>query len=143
MFSGGDVFQGNAGQAIVVFGGSYFVASNSSFLNNGGGIEAVSSSLRLNGSTISGSIGNGTTILAGSTAIFQFGAAVTGNGGDGVHLEDGSFAGFLGGSTVTGNLSGLDVNCAPQFTTTHNVASTGGTTNCVEPASASQLKAVE
>ena len=142
MFSGNDVFQGNAAQGIVVFGGSYFVASSSSFLNNGVGIEGVSSNLRLNGGTISGSIGNGMTILGGSIAVFQASATVTGNGGDGIHLEDASFAGFLS-ATVTGNLSGLDVDCAPQFTITHFVARTGGTTNCVEPASASQLKAVE
>jgi len=141
MFSGNDVFQGNAGQGVVVYG-AYFVASNSSFLNNGVGIHAVASTLRLHGGTISGSIGNGTTMLAGSTAVLD-GAAVTGNGGDGIHLEDASFAGFIGGATVTGNLSGLDVDCAPQFTITHFVARTGGITNCVEPVSASQLKAVE
>jgi len=141
MFSGNDVFQGNAGQGIVVYG-AYFVASNSSFLNNGVGIHAVASTLRLHGGTISGSIGNGTTMLAGSTAVLD-GAAVTGNGGDGIHLEDASFAGFIGGATVTDNLSGLDVDCAPQFTITHFVARTGGITNCVEPVSASHLKAVE
>jgi hypothetical protein len=142
MFSGGDVFQDNAAQGIVVFGGSYFVASSSSFLNNGVGVEAVSSNVRLNGGTISGSGGNGMTIVGGSTALFQAGAAVTGNGGDGVRLEDGSFAGFLG-ANITGNLSGLDVDCGPQFTITHFVARTGGITNCVEPGSNSKLKAVE
>jgi hypothetical protein len=79
------------------------------------------------------------TMLAGSTGVFRDSATVTGNGGDGVHLEDASFAGFQS-ATVTGNLSGLDVNCAPQFLITHFVARTGGITNCVEPASNSQLK---
>jgi hypothetical protein len=57
----------------------------------------------------------------------------------GVHLEDGSFAVFFG-TAVTGNLSGTDVECAPQFPITRFVAGTGGITNCVEPASKSQLK---
>jgi hypothetical protein len=140
MFSSNDVFQGN-GQGVGVRYGAYFEASNFSFLNNGGGIQAVASNLRLLGGTISGSIGNGMTMLAGSTAVFQ-GPTITGNGGDGVHLEDASFAGFQA-ATVTGNLSGLDVNCAPQFTITHFVARTGGITNCVEPVSNSQVKAVE
>jgi hypothetical protein len=139
MFSSNDVFQGNAGLGIEVAVGAYFVASNSSFLNNGIGILAVASNLLLHGGTISGSVGNGMTLLGGSTAAFRDGTTVTGNGGDGVHLEDASFAGFVS-ATVTGNLSGLDVNCAPQFTITHFVARTGGVTNCVEPASRSQLK---
>jgi hypothetical protein len=40
-------------------------------------------------------------------------------------------------------LSGLDVDCAPQFPITRFVERTGGITNCVEPASDSKLKAVE
>jgi len=138
MFSSNDIFQGNE-LGIVIGDGVYFVASNSSFLNNGVGILAAASNLLLYGGTISGSIGNGMTMLAGSTGVFRDGATVTGNGGDGVHLEDASFAGFQS-ATVTGNLSGLDVNCAPQFTITHFVARTGGITNCFEPASKSQLK---
>jgi hypothetical protein len=140
MFSSNDIFQGN-GQGVGVRYGAYFEASNFSFLNNGVGIQSVASNLRLLGGTISGSIGNGMTMLAGSTAVFQ-GPTITGNGGDGVHLEDASFAGFQA-ATVTGNLSGLDVNCAPQFTITHFVARTGGITNCFEPVDKSQLKSVE
>jgi hypothetical protein len=132
MFSSNDVFQGNAGLGIEVVEGAYFVASNSSFLNNGVGILAAASNLLLHGGTISGSIGNGMTLLGGSTAVFRDGATVIDNGADGVHLEDASFAGFQS-ATVTGNLSGLDINCAPQFTITHFVARTGGITNCVEP----------
>ena len=131
VFSSNDVFQGNA-QGIIFNGGAYFVATNSSLLNNGTGILAAESNLRLHGVTVSGSIGNGITMRAGSIAVFQDGVTVTGNGGDGIHLEDASFAGFQS-ATVTGNLSGLDVNCAPQFTITHFVARTGGITNCVEP----------
>ena len=142
MFSSNDVFQSNAAQGIAIGDGVYFVASNSSFLNNGVGILAAASNLLLHGGTISGSIGNGMTMLAASTVVFRDGATVIGNGGDGVHLEDASFAGFQS-ATVTGNLSGLDVNCAPQFTITHFVARTGGITNCFEPANKLQLKDVE
>jgi hypothetical protein len=141
MSSSNDVFQGN-GPGVALGDGVYFVASNSSFLNNGVGILAAASNVLLHGGTISGSIGNGMTMLAGSTAVFRDGTTVTGNGGDGVHLEDASFAGFQS-ATVTGNLSGLDVNCAPQFTITHFVARTGGITNCVEPTNKSQLKDLE
>jgi Right handed beta helix region len=141
MFSSNDLFQGNAAQAMVL-DGAYFVASNSSFVNNGAGILSASSNLLLHGGAISGNLGNGMTMLAGSTVVFRDNATVSGNGGDGVHLEDASFAGFQS-ATVTGNSSGLDVNCAPQFTITHFVARTAGITNCVEPASDSQLKAVE
>lgn len=133
-FSSNDAFQGNAAQGVNVGSGAYFVASNSSFLNNGIGILAVASNLLLHGGTISGSIGNGMTLLGDSTVSFRNNTTVTGNGGEGVHLEDASFAGFQS-ATVTGN-SGLDVDCAPQFTITHFVDRTGGVTNCVEPSSA-------
>lgn len=135
MFSSNDIFQGNGGAGVSVGAGAYFVASNSNFLNNGLGILVVASNLLLRGGTISGSVGNGMTLLGGSTATFRDGTTVTGNGGAGIHLEDASFAGFVAAS-VTGNLSGLDVDCAPQFTITHFVDRTGGITNCVEPTAA-------
>lgn len=133
MSSSNDVFQGNAAQGVVLEG-AYFVATNSSFLNNGAGIMTAASNLLVHGGSVSGNAGNGMTMLAGSTLVFRDGATVIGNGGDGVHLEDASFGGFQS-ATVTDNLSGLDVNCAPQFTITHFVARTGGITNCVEPPS--------
>jgi hypothetical protein len=140
MFSSNDVFQGN-GQGVSAFA-AYLEASNSSFLNNGVGILSAASSLRLlGGTTISGSGADGMAMRAGSTAVFQ-GATITGNGGNGIHLEDASFAGFQS-ATVTGNLSGVDIDCAPQFTITRFVARTGGITNCVEPASSSKSKAAE
>jgi hypothetical protein len=126
----------------MVLDGAYLAASNASFLNNGSGILSTSSNLLLHGGTISGNFGNGMAMLAGTTVVFRDGASVIGNGGDGVHLEDASFAGFQS-ATVTDNLSGLDVNCAPQFTITHFVTRTGGITNCVEPPSKSQVKARE
>lgn len=135
LFSSNDIFQGNGGAGVSVGAGAYYVASNSNFLNNGLGILVVASNVLLHGGTISGSVGNGMTLLGGSTATFRDGTTVTGNGGAGIHLEDASFAGFVA-ANVTDNLSGLDVDCAPQFTITHFVDRTGGITNCVEPAPA-------
>jgi Right handed beta helix region len=137
MFSSNDIFQGNAALGVELGDGSYFVATNSSFLNNGIGILAAASNLLFHGGTIIGSVSDGMRLLAGSTAVFRDATTVTGNGGEGVHLEDASFAGFQS-ATVTGNLSGLDVDCAPQFTITHFVDRTGGVTNCIESASAAQ-----
>jgi len=147
MASSNDVFQGNGAQGVAVISGAYFGASNSSFLNNLVGVEAfLNSTVRVNGGTISGSVcgasstpfcGDGVVLLGGAQASFG-GMTITANGGSGIHLEDGSFAVFFG-TTVTGNLSGTDVECAPQFPITRFVAGTGGITNCVEPASKSQL----
>jgi hypothetical protein len=141
MVSSNDVFQGNGAQGVAVISGSYFGASNSSFLNNNVGVEGfLNSTLRVRGGTISGSGGDGVILLGGAQASFD-GMTITANGGSGIHLEDGSFAVFLfGTTTVTGNLSGTDVECAPQFPITRFVETTGGITNCVEPASKSQLK---
>ena len=142
MVSSNDVFQGNGAQGVAVISGSYFGASNSSFLNNNVGVEGfLNSTLRVGGSTISGSGGDGAILLAGAAASFG-GTTITGNGGNGVHLEDGSVAVFFG-TNVTGNLSGTDVDCAPQFPITRFVETTGGITNCVESASNSRLKPVK
>jgi len=147
MASSNDVFQGNGAQGVAVISGAYFGASNSSFLNNVVGLEAfLNSTLRINGGTISGNVctspapfcGYGVVLLGGAQSSFA-NMAITANGGSGIHLEDGSFAVFFG-TTITGNLSGMDVECAPQFPVTRFVAGTGGITNCVEPASKSQLK---
>jgi hypothetical protein len=147
MASSNDVFQGNGAQGVAVISGAYFGASNSSFLNNAVGVEAfLNSTARVNGGTISGSTcaspapfcGYGVVLLGGAQASFS-GMTITANAVTGVHLEDGSFAVFFG-TAVTGNLSGMDVECAPQFPMTRFVAGTGGITNCVEPASKSQLR---
>jgi hypothetical protein len=140
MFSSNDVFQGNPAEGVDVRS-AYFSASNSSFLNNTIGVRAGASTVGLIGGTITGSGEDGMILRGNSTAGF-FGPTITGNGRNGVHLEDGSFAGFVA-ANITGNLSGLDVDCAPQFPITRFVERTGGITNCVEPASDSKLKAVE
>jgi hypothetical protein len=99
------------------------------------------STVQLRGGTISGNLGDGMTLLGGASVAF-FGPTITGNGGNGVHLEDGAFAGFVA-ANVTGNMSGLDVDCEPQFPITRFVERTGGITNCVEPAGNSQRKTSE
>ena len=138
VFSSNDVFQGNGGSAIVVLNRSYFESLNSSLDNNGLGIEAGGSGVFLGGGSISGNSSDGIRVLAASEAIFS-GPTITANGGVGVQVLDGSFAAFLAAS-ITGNLSGLDVDCEPQFPMTRFVDRTGGITNCVEPTSKSQLK---
>ena len=131
MSSSNDVFQGNAAPRVDV-GGSYFEASNSNFLNNAVGLRVGVSTVQLRGGMISGNLGDGMTLL-GSASVAFFGPTITGNGANGVHLEDGAFAGFVA-ANVTGNLSGLDVDCEPQFPITRFVDRTGGVTNCVESA---------
>jgi hypothetical protein len=133
MSSSNDVFQGNAEQGVDVGSGSHLQSSNSNFLNNGVGVRVGAASAQLGGGTISGNLGNGMTLLGNASAAFFGATTITGNGGVGVHLEDGSFAGFVAAS-VTGNLTGLDVECAPQFPITRFVDRTGGVTNCVESA---------
>jgi Periplasmic copper-binding protein (NosD) len=136
VFSSNDVFQGNGGSGIAVLNRSYFESLNSSLDNNGVGIEAGGSGVFLGGGTISGNSFDGVRVLAASEAIFS-GPTITANGGVGVQVEDGSFAAFLAAS-ITGNLSGLDVDCEPQFPITRFVDRTGGITNCVEPAAPAQ-----
>jgi Right handed beta helix region len=141
VFSSNDVYQSNGGSGIAVLIGSYFESLNSTFNNNGDGIEAGGSSLSLNGGTISENSGIGIRMLAGAGVAFV-GPTITGNGGVGVHLEDGAAAGFLE-ANITGNLGGLDVDCEPQFPITRFIDRTGAITNCVEPASNSQSKPVQ
>ena len=141
VFSTNDVFQDNGGSGIAVLIGAYFESVNSTFDNNGDGIEAGGSRLSLNGGTISGNSGIGIRMLADASVVFG-GPTITGNGGVGVHLEDGAVAGFLA-ANITGNLGGLDIECTPQFPITRFIERTGGITNCVEPASSSKLKTVE
>jgi len=140
VFSSNDVFQGNGGSGIAALAASYFESVNSNFLNNGDGIEA-GGAVTLVGGLISGNSNDGVRLLSGKV-VFQ-GPTITGNGNVGVHLEDGAFAGFLA-ANITGNLSGLDIDCAPQFPITRFIDRTGGITNCVEPAaSKSQLRTIE
>ena len=138
VFSSNDVFQGNGGSALAVLFGAYFESVNSTFDNNGDGIEVGGSRVSLNGGTISNNSNIGVRMLADGSVVFQ-GPTITGNGGVGVHLEDGAVAGFLA-ANITGNLGGLDIECTPQFPITRFIDRTGAITNCVEPASNLQVK---
>jgi hypothetical protein len=141
VFSSNDVITGNGGSAIVVINRSYFESLNSHLDNNGFGIEAGGSGVYIAGGTISGNDTDGIRVLAASEAIFS-GPTITANGEVGFKVKDGSFAGFLS-ANVTGNLSGLDVDCEPQFPVTDFVDRTGGITNCVEPAAPAQRESIK
>jgi hypothetical protein len=146
VFSSNDVFQSNGGSALVVLAAAYFESLDSKFDNNGVGIDA-GGSLTLRGGTISGNSSDGIRLLSGKavfvgSTITGNGPTITGNGGVGVHLEDGAFAGFLAAS-ITSNLSGLDVDCEPQFPITRFIDRTGAITNCVEPASAAHRETLK
>jgi hypothetical protein len=75
----------------------------------------------------------GINLLFGSAAQIGGGTSISGNVGAGVSVSDGSKAIFAGGSGVTGNNGSFDVACNPQYPVTRGVASTGGSTNCIEP----------
>jgi hypothetical protein len=72
----------------------------------------------------------GAHVFEGSIA--RLNGTITGNGGPGVLIHDLSMVTFTG-ATVTGNGGGTDVVCSPQYPVTRDVATTGGTTNCIEP----------
>ena len=86
-------------------------------------LDLVNGSISHNGSV-------GAHVLEGSIA--RLNGTITGNGGAGVLIHDLSMVTFTG-ATVTGNGGGTDVVCSPQYPVTREVASTGGTTNCIEP----------
>jgi hypothetical protein len=92
--------------------------------------EFFHSTLDLYSGSVSGN-GLGARVREGSDARFE-GATITGNIGVGVEVGESSLVTFLG-ATVTGNHGGQDVVCDEQFSATRGVATTGGTTTCVEP----------
>ena len=109
--------------------------------NNGDdGVSAFShGTVRIFFANITGNAGDGIRVHDGSVLRTERVAPtvnqITGNGGAGVNLGDLSHAWFAtdGSINITGNLSGPDVYCAGRFAATRNVASVGGTTDCVEP----------
>jgi len=129
-----DTFQSNADDGIRANQG-YVVAGASTVQNNAGaGVFATNhSAIRLGSCTISGNLSAGVAVQGGSEASFG-GVTVTGNALDGVIVQDLSFARFST-SNITGNLSGIDVDCQPQFPATRGALTDigGGNTNCTEP----------
>ncbi|HEX6504681.1 MAG TPA: right-handed parallel beta-helix repeat-containing protein [Terriglobales bacterium] len=140
-----DTVSNNAGNGIVVEYASLVQMARSSTTttvsnNAGHGVFATAhGTVRLNHANVTGNANDGIRVQDGSVLHTDFVAPrvndITGNGGAGVNLGDLAHAFFAndGSINVTGNLSGPDVYCAGQFAATRNVASTGGTTNCVEP----------
>ena len=151
----GDTLQNNAGAGLLMRSGSKVRAGSRPFISraNGQGINIgrqafayivaviesnsgqgvvvqFQSTLELSGS-ITGNGGVGTDVREGSVARFTA-ATISGNGGAGILVHDLSMVTF-NGTTVTGNGGGTDVVCNPQYPVTGGVASTGGTTTCVEP----------
>jgi hypothetical protein len=83
---------------------------------------------------------NGVVVESGSVAQVlndDAGTSIIDNGLVGVVVGDLSFVEFGDGTNFTGNLSGLDVQCLPQFSATRGALANigGGSTNCVEPQS--------
>ncbi len=140
-----DTVSNSAGHGILVFNAGFAqlsaINSTTTVSNNAGdGIRVFShGSVRLQFANVTGNGGDGIRVQDGSVLRTDFVAptvnSITGNGGAGVNLGDLSHAFFAndGSIVVSGNLSGTDVYCAGQFAATRNVASVGGTTNCVEP----------
>ena len=139
-----DTVSNNGGHGIQVFNAGFLqltanIATNVSN-NAGDGIRIFShGSVRYQVANVTGNGGDGIRVQDGSVLRMDFVAPtvnnITGNGGAGVNLGDLSHAFFAndGSVNITGNFSGTDVYCAGQFAATRNVATVGGTTNCVEP----------
>ena len=140
-----DNVSNNGGHGIQVFSAALVIvsgsASTTTISNNGGhGILATDNgTARVQIANITGNAGDGVRVRNGSVMRTDFVGPsmnnITGNAGAGVNLGDLAHAFFAndGSTNITGNLGGLDVYCAGQFAATRNVASVGGTTNCVEP----------
>jgi hypothetical protein len=100
--------------------------------NNSIGVDVRwHSTLELASSSISGNGNVGALVREGSFARFTS-STISGNNGGGVVYSDLSMGDFAG-TTVSGNGGNIDVVCNPQYSATRGVASTGGTTTCVEP----------
>jgi hypothetical protein len=134
---GGTVIQQNLSSGVDVDTSGSFASFGDTIQNNAGsGIDvAAHGSVLLLGTTVTGNSGNGVTVAEHAAADFEFDNVVTANGANGVLVRDDSFVVFRATNNITGNLSGLDVDCQPQFPATRGALTNigGGTTNCVEP----------
>jgi hypothetical protein len=140
-----DTISNNAGNGIqVTFESLVFLGASSTTTtvsnNAGHGISAFAhGAVRLQVGNVTGNAGDGIRVQDGSVLRTDFVAPtvnnITGNAAAGVNLGDLSHAWFAndGSMNISGNLGGTDVYCAGQFAATRNVASVGGTTNCLEP----------
>ena len=152
----GDTLQNNVSVGLQVRSGSTVRAGARPFVSraNGQGINIARQAFAFVLAVIENNTNQG--VVVGFQSTFELTGSISGNGAVGAHVREGSVArltnttisgnagaGVLvhdlsmvsfNGTTVTGNAGGTgDVVCSPQFPVTSGVASTGGTTNCVEP----------
>jgi parallel beta-helix repeat protein len=133
-----NIIQNNAGNGLFVSSGAVVRTIDLQIRNNGGaGAQAVAGG-NMTFFTSSSMNNGGDGILARTHSTVRInGFTAQGNGGAGVAIGDLSFAWFQGeANNITGNHGGADgitdVECLPQYSATRGVATTGGTTNCVE-----------
>ena len=141
----GVTLQGNPGAGADALDGSFLYSFQSTVQNNGFGIRAENSALRIELSTITGNSLDGVQLQEESSARFVVllgQNVVMANGFQGVSVNDLSFAAFDPGNNVSGNLMPPDVVCNPQFSATRGATTNigTGTTNCAEPMAASSRK---
>jgi len=127
------IFQNN-GAGVVATDNSHVQLVATVQNNQADGIDVIrGSNLRLLAtSLVTGNSGRGIFVRDGS-AVMQ--ASVTSNTGFGVSLGNLAFVQFSG-ATVTGNGGGsvVDVHCGSVTAATTGASTTGGTTDCTEPA---------
>ncbi len=134
----GVTLQGNSNAGADVHDGSFLYSFGATVQNNGFGLRAEESTLRIELTTISNNSLDGVQLQEGSNAWFSTVSGpnvVTGSGFQDVSVNDLSFASFDPGNVITGSLQPPDVVCNPQFSATRGAITNigGGTTNCQEP----------
>jgi len=134
----GVMLQGNPNAGADVHDGSFLYSLAAAVQNNGFGLRAEESTLRIEVSTISNNSLDGVQLQEESNAWFSTVSGsnmITGSGFQDVSVNDLSFAVFDPGNIIIGSLQPPDVVCNPQFSATRGALTNigGGTTNCMEP----------
>ncbi|MGB7554816.1 MAG: right-handed parallel beta-helix repeat-containing protein [Candidatus Korobacteraceae bacterium] len=134
----GAILQGNPDAGADVHDGSFLYSIGTTVQNNGFGLRAEESTLRIELTNISSNSLDGVQLQEESNAWFSTVSGpnmITGSGFQDVSVNDLSFASFDPGNVVTGSLQPPDVVCNPQFSATRGAITNigGGTTNCQEP----------
>jgi hypothetical protein len=134
----GITLRGNPNAGADVHDASFLYSFFNSVQNNGFGLRAEESTLRIEATTISNNSLDGVQLQEESKAWFSTVSGpnmVTGSGFQDVSVNDLSFAVFDPGNIIIGSQQPPDVVCNPQFPATRGAIGNigGGTTNCVEP----------
>jgi hypothetical protein len=134
----GVTLQGNPNAGADVHDGSFLYSFGATVQNNGFGLRAEESTLRIEVTTISNNSLDGVQLQEESNAWFSTVSGpnmITASGFQDVSVNDLSFAVFDPGNVIIGSLQPPDVVCNPQFSATRGATTNlgGGTTNCVEP----------